>query len=98
MPAPDPSQMEQFLETANLKQMSDDGTAFRRVLNDMLVESLKAHQTVMAALTASVASNQDLRDKFALRWLETGPVEAASVATILQQAIKAAQSTPPETA
>ena len=98
MTAPDPAAMAEFLESANLKQLFDDSTAFRRALNDVLVDSVNAHHAVMTTISQSVASNQDLRDKFAAKWLETGPVEAASVGGILQMALKAAQTTPPPTA
>lgn len=93
----DPKAMQDFDAAYNLKQIVEDSSAFRRALNDIIIEAVKTHSTVMSALTASVQSNQDLRDKLAAKWLEVGPVESASVSTLLQQAIKAAQTTPPPT-
>jgi len=97
MPAPDPQNTEQFAEAYEIKQLVDDTSHFRRALNDILVESVKVHQTIMQTLAQSAAANQDLRDKFAAKWLEIGPSEAASITALLQQAIKAAQTTPPPT-
>ncbi len=97
MPEADPKAAEDTSATMNIKEQVDDGTAFRRALNDIMIQSVSAHQAVMTAITQAVQSNQDMRDKLVLKLLETGPVEAASIAAVLQQAIKAAQTTPPQT-
>lgn len=97
MPAPNPADTEQFAESFNIKQLVDDSSDFRKTLNDIMVESVKTHQAVMSTISQSVASNQDMREKLIMKLLETGPVESASISTLLQQALKAAQSSQPET-
>lgn len=93
----DPSKTEQAAEALNIKQQVDDATAFRQALTNILLESVKTHHAVMSSLSAAVGSNQDLRDKLALKWLEIGPEQAASIVPLLQQALKGAQSSQPET-
>jgi len=98
MPASDPLQSQPLPEAIQHKQIYDDSAAFRRALNDLLVESVRAHSALMQIIMNQAASNADLRDKMAAKWLEVGPIEAASTSSALQMAIKAAQTTPPPTA
>lgn len=65
--------------------------------NAITIGSTQNYTATMDALNKQLVSNLDFANKVMGTRLEVDPVEAAATSVILQQAAKAAQTTPPIT-
>lgn len=97
MAAPNPEEMQQEIEVVNLKAMGQLTTQLVASFNAITVGASQNFTATMDALNKQMAANLDFANKVINTRLEIDPLEAASSAAILQQAIKAAQTTPPPT-
>lgn len=97
MPAPDPLEMQQQVEVTNLKALSEFTNQLLAGMNTIVLASSQNYTATMDALNKQLVSNLDFANKVMGTRLEIDPVEAAATSVILQQAAKAAQTTPPVT-
>lgn len=97
MPAPDPLEQQQQVEVTNLKAMGELTTQLTAAFNSITIGATQNYTATMDALNKQMVANLDFANKIMGTRLEIDPVEAAATSVILQQAAKAAQSTPPVT-
>jgi hypothetical protein len=97
MAAPDPLEMQQQIEVSNLKALSEFTNNLVAGFGAITKESSQNFAATMDALNKQLVSNLDFANKVMSTRLEVDPVEAAATSVILQQAAKAAQTTPPVT-
>lgn len=97
MPAPDPLEQQQQVEVTNLKAMGELTTQLTAAFNAITISATQNYTATMDALNKQMLSNLDFANKIMGTRLEIDPVEAAATSVILQQAAKAAQTTPPVT-
>lgn len=97
MAQPDPLEMQQQIEVTNLKAMGELTTQLTAAFNAITIASTQNYTATMDALNKQLVSNLDFANKIMGTRLEIDPVEAAATSVILQQAAKAAQTTPPVT-
>lgn len=97
MSAPDPLEMQQQIETSNLKAMGEFTNQLVAAFNAITIGASQNFTATMDSLNKQLVSNLDFANKIMNTRLEVDPIEAASSAAILQQAAKAAQTTPPVT-
>lgn len=97
MAAADPFDAQQTLQVQNLKAMGEFTNQLVSGFNAITLASTQNYTATMDALNKQLVSNLDFANKVMGTRLEVDPVEAAATATILQQAAKMAQSTPPIT-
>lgn len=93
-----PADMQKQIEVTNLKAMGEFTNQLVAAFNAITISSTQNYTATMDALNKQLVSNLDFANKVMGTRLEIDPVEAASVMSILQAAIKAAQTTPPVTA
>lgn len=98
MPAPDPLEMQQQVEVTNLKFLGEMTNQLVAAYNNITINTSQNFSATMDALNKQLVSNLDFANKIMGTRLEIDPVEAAATSVILQQAAKAAQTTPPVTA
>lgn len=97
MPAPDPLEAQQSVEVQNLKAMGEFTNNLVSGMGNVTLQASQNFAATMDALNKQLVSNLDFANKIMGTRLEIDPVEAAATSVILQQAAKAAQSTPPVT-
>lgn len=97
MSPPDPLEMQQQVEVTNLKAMGELTTQLTAAFNGITIAATQNYTATMDALNKQMANNLDFANKVMATRLEIDPVEAAATSVILQQAAKAAQTTPPVT-
>lgn len=97
MPAPDPLEMQQQIEVSNLKALGEMTNQLVAAFNGITISASQNFSATMDALNKQLVSNLDFANKIMGTRLEIDPVEAAATSVILQQAAKAAQTTPPIT-
>lgn len=97
MPEANPESMQSQVEVTNLKAMGELTTQLLAAFNQITIGASENYTATMDALNKQMVSNLDFANKIMNTRLEVDPVEAAATTAILQQAAKAAQSTPPET-
>ncbi|MBA7689386.1 hypothetical protein ES703_97892 [subsurface metagenome] len=97
MPAADPLEMQAQIEVTNLKAMGEMTNQLVAAFNAITISSTQNYTATMDALNKQLISNLDFANKVINTRLEIDPVEAAATSVILQQAAKAAQTTPPVT-
>ena len=95
--SPDPYEVQQSVEVVNIKAMGELTTQLVASFNSITVGASQNFMATMDAMNKSMLANLDFSNKVLAKQLELDPTEAASAAAILQQAIKAAQTTSPET-
>lgn len=98
MPAPDPLEMQQQIETTNLKALGEFTNQLVAAFNTITISASENFMATMDALNKQLVSNLDFSNKVMATRLEVDPVEAAATSIMLQQAAKTAQTTPPPTA
>lgn len=97
MPAADPLEMQAQIEVTNLKALGELTNQLVAAFNSITIASSQNFSATMDALNKQLVSNLDFANKVMGTRLEIDPVEAAATSVILQQAAKAAQTTPPVT-
>lgn len=97
MAAADPFDAQQAVQVQNIKAMGELTNALVAGFNSITISSSQNYAATMDALNKQLVSNLDFANKIMNTRLEVDPVEAASTTAILQQAAKAAQTTPPVT-
>lgn len=97
MSAPDPLEQQQQVEVVNIKAMGELTTQLTAAFNAITVTATQNYTATMTALNNQMVANLDFANKVINTRLEIDPVEAAATSVILQQAAKAAQTTPPVT-
>ncbi len=97
MPEANPASMQAQIETTNLKAMGEFTNQLVAAFNTIVIGASQNFTATMDALNKQMLHNLDFANKTIATRLEIDPLEAASAAAILQQAIKAAQTTPPPT-
>lgn len=97
MPEADPKSMQSEIEVTNLKAMGELSQQLIAAFNAITIGATQNYTATMDALNKQMVSNLDFANKIMGTRLEIDPVEAAATSVILQQAAKAAQSTPPVT-
>jgi len=97
MAAPDPLEMQQQIEATNLKALGELTNQLVAAFNAITIGASQNFTATMDSLNKQMLHNLDFANKTVATRLEIDPLEAASAAAILQQAIKAAQTTPPPT-
>lgn len=97
MPSADPMDAQQCVQVQNLKAMGEMTNQLVAAFNAITIASTQNYTATMDALNKQMTSNLDFANKIMGTRLEIDPVEAAAVTSILQQAVKAAQTTPPVT-
>lgn len=93
----DPLSMQKQVEVTNIKAMGELTTQLTAAFNQITIASTQNYTATMDALNKQMVSNLDFANKIMGTRLEIDPVEAAATSVILQQAAKAAQTTPPVT-
>lgn len=94
---PDPREMQQQVEVSNLKALGELTTQLVAAFNSITIGASQNYMATMDALNKQMAANLDFANKVIATRLEIDPLEAAAATALLQQAIKAAQTTLPET-
>jgi len=89
--------MQAQIEVTNLKALSEFTNQLVAAFNQITIGSTQNYTATMDALNKQMTANLDFANKVMATRLEIDPVEAAATSVILQQAAKAAQSTPPVT-
>ena len=97
MAAPNPEEMQQQIEVTNLKAMGDQALNLTAAFSTITIAASQNYAATMDALNKQLVSNLDFANKIMNTRLEIDPVEAAATSVVLQQAAKAAQTTPPIT-
>jgi len=97
MAAPDTLEAQQCIQVQNLKAMGEFTNQLVSGMNAIAIASAQNYTATMDALNKQMVANLDFANKIMGTRLEIDPVEAAATSVILQQAAKAAQSTPPVT-
>ena len=97
MPAPDPLEQQQQVEVTNIKAMGELTAQLVAAFNSITIGASQNYTATMDALNKQMVANLDFANKIMGTRLEIDPVEAAATSVILQQAAKAAQTTPPVT-
>ena len=97
MPAPDPLEAQQSIEVQNLKALGEFTNSLVAGMGNVTLQASQNFAATMDALNKQMVSNLDFANKIMGTRLEIDPVEAAATSVILQQAAKAAQTTPPVT-
>lgn len=98
MPQANPESMQASIEVENLKAMGEFTQQLVAAFNSITIGASQNYTATMDALNKQMVSNLDFANKIMGTRLEIDPVEAAATSVILQQAAKAAQTTPPATA
>ncbi len=98
MPEANPESMQAQVEVTNLKALGELTTQLIAAYNTITINSSQNFTATMDMVNKQLVTNLDFCNKVMGARLEIDPLEAASVAAILQQAAKAAQTTPPVTA
>lgn len=98
MPAADPFDQQQQTEVTDLKALAEFTNQLVAAFNTITIGASQNFSTTMDALNKQMVANLDFANKVMTTRLEVDPVEAAATSVILQQAAKAAQTTPPPTA
>lgn len=93
----DPLSMQHQVETTNIKALGELTNQLVAAFNSITIGASQNFTATMDALNKQMLHNLDFANKTIGTRLEIDPLEAASAAAILQQAIKAAQTTPPPT-
>lgn len=93
----DPLSMQKQVEVTNIKALGELTTQLVAAFNTITIGASQNFTTTMDALNKQMLHNLDFSNKIVAARLELDPMEAASATAILQQAIKAAQTTPPPT-
>jgi len=97
MAAPDPLEMQQQVEVSNIKALGEFTNNLVTGMGNVTLQAAQNFSLTMDALNKQLVSNLDFANKIMGTRLEVDPVEAAATSVVLQQAAKAAQSTPPVT-
>lgn len=97
MAAPDPLEMQQQVEVSNIKALGEFTNNLVAGMGNITLQASQNYAATMDALNKQLVSNLDFANKIMGTRLEIDPVEAAATSVILQQAAKAAQTTPPVT-
>lgn len=98
MPAADPFDAQQCVQTQNLKAMGEFTNQLVAGFNAITIAGSQNYTATMDALNKQLVANLDFANKIMGTRLEVDPIEAAATAVVLQQAAKTAQTTPPVTA
>lgn len=93
----DPLSMQKQIEVTNIKGMGEFSAQLVAAFNQITISATQNYSATMDALNKQMVANLDFANKIMGTRLEIDPVEAAATSVILQQAAKAAQSTPPVT-
>lgn len=97
MPQADPLEMQAAVEVTNLKALAEFTNNLVTGMGNVTLQASQNYALTMDALNKQLVSNLDFANKIMGTRLEIDPVEAAATSVILQQAAKAAQTTPPVT-
>lgn len=97
MAEPDPKEMQQQIEVGNLKALGEFSNQLVAAFNAITIGASQNFTATMDAMNKQLTSNLDFANKIMGTRLEVDPIEAAATAVVLQQAAKAAQTTPPVT-
>lgn len=92
-----PESMQSQVEVTNIKAMGELTNQLVASFNAITVGAAQNYTATMDALNKQMVANLDFANKIMGTRLEIDPVEAAATSVILQQAAKAAQTTPPVT-
>lgn len=93
----DPLSQQKQVEVVNIKAMGELTTQLTAAFNAITIGATQNYTATMDALNKQMVANLDFANKIMGTRLEIDPVEAAATSVILQQAAKAAQTTPPVT-
>ena len=92
-----PASMQAQIEVTNLKALGEFTNQLIAGFNTITLNASQNFTATMDAMNKQLVSNLDFANKIMGTRLEIDPVEAAATSVILQQAAKAAQTTPPVT-
>lgn len=92
-----PASMQAQIEVTNLKALGEFTNQLIAGFNTITLNASQNFTATMDAMNKQLVSNLDFANKIMRTRLEIDPVEAAATSVILQQAAKAAQTTPPVT-
>jgi len=90
--------MQQQIEVTNIKAMGEFSQQLVAGFNGITIAAGQNFAATMDALNKQMVNNLDFANKVMGTRLEVDPIEAAATSVLLQQAAKAAQTTPPVTA
>ena len=93
----DPKAMQEQIQVTNLKALGEFTNNLVAGMGNVTLQASQNYATTMDALNKQMVSNLDFANKIMGTRLEIDPIEAAATSVILQQAAKAAQTTPPVT-
>lgn len=97
MAANDPLESQAATEVAHQTAAVQISTGMIASMSQVTARAAENFSATMDALNKQMLANLDFANKIQSQRLELDPVQAAASAAVLQQAVKASQTTPPET-
>jgi hypothetical protein len=93
----DPAAQQDATAVLNLKAIGDVALNVANAFAAISQGATQNYMATMDALNKSMVNNLDFAAKVMATRLEVDPIEASAAAILMQQGVKAAQTTPPPT-